>query len=56
MLDFDYSALNPLVASGHFRKTFGSDGVKKYLSGTRFFNNKTALYLSQTLQREHTEN
>jgi len=39
MPDFDHSALNPLVTSGHFHKMPGSDGVRRYLSGSRFFNN-----------------
>jgi len=53
MLDFDHSALNPLVTSGHFHKMPGSDGVKRYLSGSRFFNNENAARLSQMLQGEH---
>jgi len=53
MLDFDYSALNPLVTSGHFHKMPGSDGVKRYLSGSRFFNNENAARLSQMLQGKH---
>ena len=53
MLGFDYSALNPLVTSGHFHKMLGSDGAKMYMSGTRFFNNETAARLSQMLQSEY---
>lgn len=55
MVEFDYSALNPLVTSGHFHKMLGSDGVKKYLSGSRFFNNESAAHLTQMLLERHAQ-
>ncbi len=56
MIDFDYSALTPPITSGHFHKALGSDGVKKYLSASRFFNSQNALHLNQALHRHHAEN
>ncbi|MEM6386943.1 MAG: hypothetical protein AAF718_11995 [Pseudomonadota bacterium] len=53
MQGFHYSAIGPLVNSGHFHSMLGSGGVKKYVEFMRFFNNNNANWLSSALVAEH---
>lgn len=53
MSSFDYSAMNPLVHSGYFHKILGSEGVQRYLTAVRLFNNSRAEFLTTKLAEEH---
>lgn len=56
MQAFDYSAIGPLVNSGHFHAMLGSEGVKKYLEFMRYFNNDNANNLNSMLHSEYEKN
>lgn len=53
MHGFDYSAVNPLVASGYFHILLGHKHVKQYFDFMRFFNNNSAEIINSTLRTEH---
>ncbi|MPQ92472.1 hypothetical protein [Thioclava sp. JE_KL1] len=51
--NFDYSALGPLVNSGHFHTILGKDRVKDYFEFVRFFRNSNAETLNSKLKIDH---
>jgi len=53
MSQFNYTALGPLIQSGHFHKMLGSESVKRYFSAARFFSNETAARLTHRFHEEH---
>ncbi|MCB1370122.1 MAG: hypothetical protein H6896_12190 [Rhodovulum sp.] len=53
MAEFDYSALNPLVASGYFHSALGPEKAKAYLEFLRFFNNGSCDVVNSMLRTEH---
>jgi hypothetical protein len=53
MREFDYSALNPLMASGYFHSSLGPDRARAYLEFLRFFNNNSADVVNSMLRTEH---
>lgn len=53
MKGFDYSALGPLVSSGHFHYQLGAQGTRSYINFVRFFSNDNAEIINSKLQTEH---
>lgn len=53
MQGFDYSIVNPLIASGHFHVVLGHENVTRYFNFMKFFNNKNAELLNSMLRTEH---
>jgi hypothetical protein len=53
MKGFDYSALGPLVSSGHFHYQLGPQGTRSYINFVRFFSNDNADLINSKLQTEH---
>lgn len=53
MQAFDYSALNPLVNSGHFHSMLSAEDVRSYLEFVRFFSNGNADIVNSQLRTEH---
>ncbi|MGZ2256943.1 hypothetical protein [Roseobacter sp. A03A-229] len=53
MQAFDYSALNPLVNSGHFHSMLSAGDVRSYLEFARFFSNGNAQVVNSQLRTEH---
>lgn len=53
MQTFGYSALNPLVNSGHFHSMLSAEDVRAYLGSARFFSNGNAEIVNSHLRTEH---
>ncbi|WP_424965961.1 hypothetical protein [Dinoroseobacter sp. S375] len=56
MDSFNYSAMDPLIQSGHFHKLLKSDGVRQYFGAVRFLNTENAMRLVTMLRDEHQAN
>lgn len=53
MTEFDYSALGPLVNSGHLYQVLGPDLISRYYKMSSFCGNNHARFLSEQLVSEH---
>ena len=53
MHGFDYSAITPIVNSGHFHTMLSAEGVRRYLQFMRFFNNENAKWINSMFSTEH---
>lgn len=50
---FDYSAMSPLVQSGHFHTILTQEQIRDYFAFVRFFSNANASIITSELKAEH---
>lgn len=53
MQGFDFSAMSPLIATGHFHHYLGSSGSRAYFEFARFFSDANAVNLNSMLKTDH---